>query len=146
MKVSDLLKSKGNKVITITSDRPIFEAMKKLGENKISSLLIMDSADKLIGIISERDIFKSATANYESLKTQKVADLMSTKLIVGVEDDEIDYVMGVMTQNRTRHLPIMDKDKLVGIISIGDIVKFLLHETSVRNRYLEDMIQGKYLV
>lgn len=144
MKVADLLKTKGQNVITITPDRSIFEAIKMLTENKISSLVVFDDNNKLIGIITERDIIRAMTENYEALKSQKVADLMSTNLIVAIPDDEIEYVKGIMTQNRIRHLPIVTKEGLAGIISIGDVVKFQLQEIKVQNRYLEDYVSGSY--
>lgn len=145
MKVADLLKTKGQNVISVAPDKSVFEALKTLMDNKISSLVVLDvsASHELIGIITERDIFRAATEDYESLKTKKIADLMSTKLIVGTLEDDIEYVKGIMTQNRIRHLPIVAKEGLVGMVSIGDIVKFQLQETIVKNRYLEDSVFGK---
>ncbi len=71
-----------------------------------------------------------------------VADIMTTELVIGVPDDRLDYVMGVMTQNRIRHLPIMDAGSLVGIVSIGDVVRAHLQETQYENRMLKDYIHG----
>jgi CBS domain-containing protein len=144
VKVSDLLKNKGRTVIKITPDKPVFEAMQTLMDQKVSSLLVFNAGGKLVGIITERDIIRAMTHDYEALKTQKVADLMSTKLIVATPDDDIEYVMGIMTQNRIRHLPIIGEEGLIGIISIGDVVKFQLQEIQVTNHYLEDYISGNY--
>jgi CBS domain-containing protein len=143
MKVADLLKNKGQNVISIAADKSVAEALKTLMENKISSLVVLDANHRLIGIITERDIFRAATMDYEGIHSKKVADLMSTNLIVGTLEDDIEYVKGIMTQNRIRHLPIVAQEGLVGMVSIGDIVKFQLHETIVKNRYLEDMVFGK---
>lgn len=142
MKVSDLLQKKGQTVISITKDKSVFEALKALSDNQISSLVVLDANGRLIGIITERDIFRSATLDYDGLKLKQVADLMSTHLIVGTLEDEIEYVKSIMTKNRIRHLPIVAREGLVGIISIGDIVKFQLQETIVKNRYLEDTVFG----
>jgi CBS domain-containing protein len=144
MKVSDLLSTKGQTIITITPDRPVFEAMKKLMDNKISSLMVLDAGYNIKGIITERDIIRAMSQDYGALKTQKVADLMTKAIIVGTPEDDIEYVMGIMTQNRIRHLPIIAEDGLTGIISIGDIVKFQLQEIEVENHYLQDFISGNY--
>lgn len=144
MKVSDLLSIKGKTIITITPDRPVFEAMKKLMDNKISSLMVLDAGYNIRGIITERDIIRAINQSYETLRTQKVADLMTKALLVGTPEDDIEYVMGIMTQNRIRHLPIVSEDGLAGIISIGDIVKFQLQEIEVENHYLQDFISGNY--
>lgn len=143
MKVADLLQTKGQTVISITKDKPVFEALNTLSDNQISSLIVLDDSGRMMGIITERDIFRAAAQDYDGLKSKKVADLMSTNLIVGTLEDEIEYVKGIMTHNRIRHLPIVAKEGLVGIVSIGDIVKFQLEETIVKNRYLEDTVFGK---
>ncbi len=145
MKVADLLKDKGKSVITITPDEPIFTAMGKLIENQIGSLVVIDAEKKLVGIISERDIMRAAYSDLEKLKSKKVSQLMSTNIIIGIPEDDVDYIMGIMTQNRIRHLPIVTKDGIVGIISIGDIVKYQLKEFQVKNRYLEEYMYGQIL-
>ncbi|HBE80102.1 MAG TPA: hypothetical protein DDW65_20315 [Firmicutes bacterium] len=145
MKVADLLKSKGQTVITVSPDEPVFQAMGKLIDNKIGSLLVTDVENKIVGIISERDIMRAAYSDYDLLKTKKVSQLMSTNIIVAIPDDDIDYIMGIMTQNRIRHLPIVTRETIVGMISIGDIVKFQLEEIQVKNRYLEEYMYGQTL-
>ena len=142
MKVADLLKNKGQTVITVSPDEPVFSAMGKLIEHKIGSLVVTDAEDRILGIISERDILHAAYANYETLKSKKVSNLMSTNLIVAIPEDDIDYIRGIMTQNRIRHLPIVTKEGIVGILSVGDIVKFQLEEIQVKNRYLEEYMYG----
>jgi Predicted signal-transduction protein containing cAMP-binding and CBS domains len=142
MKVADLLKNKGQNVITVSPDEPVFQAMGKLIENKIGSLVVIDAEDKIVGIISERDIMRAAYSDYAMLKSKKVSQLMSTNIIVAIPEDDIDYIMGIMTQNRIRHLPIVTKDGIIGIISIGDIVKYQLEEIQVKNRYLEEYMYG----
>jgi CBS domain-containing protein len=145
MKVADLLKSKGQSVITVSPDEPVFQAMGKLIENKIGSLVVIDAEKKIVGIISERDIMRAAYSDYEMLKSKRVSQLMSTNIIVAIPEDDIDYIMGIMTQNRIRHLPIVTKDGIVGLISIGDIVKYQLEEIQVKNRYLEEYMYGHLL-
>ena len=145
MKVANLLKNKGHNVVTVTPDEPIFSAMGKLIEHHIGSLVVTDAEKKIVGIISERDILRAVYAGYEELKSKTVAQLMSTNLIIAIPEDDVDYIMGIMTQNRIRHLPIVTKDGIVGIISIGDIVKHQLEEFQVKNRYLEEYMYGQTL-
>ena len=145
MKVADLLKDKGKSVITITPDEPVFSAMGKLIENQIGSLVVIDAEKKLVGIISERDIMRAAYSDFDTLKSKKVSQLMSTNIIIAIPEDDIDYIMGIMTQNRIRHVPIVTKDGIIGIISIGDIVKYQLEEFQVKNRYLEEYMYGQTL-
>ena len=145
MKVADLLKDKGKSVITITPDEPAFFAMGKLIENQIGSLVVIDAEKKLVGIISERDIMRAAYSDIDTLKSKKVSQLMSTNIIIAIPEDDIDYIMGIMTQNRIRHVPIVTKDGIIGIVSIGDIVKYQLEEFQVKNRYLEEYMYGQTL-
>lgn len=145
MKVCDLLKSKGQKVITIQPQESIFIAMKRLLEHKIGALIVCDQDQKMVGIISERDILQAVYHDRNALEQKHVHDVMTTNVnvIVAIPDDEVDYVMGIMTQNRIRHLPIVTKDGIVGVVSIGDIVKFQLQEVQVKNRYLEEYMYSQ---
>jgi len=140
MKVADLLKNKENLIFTITSDTNLFEAMTKLLEQKIGALIVVDSKNKLIGIISERDLMRGIYQDYDGFKTKKVASLMSSNPLVAILDDEIDYIMKIMTKNQIRHMPVLDKEKIVGMISIRDVIKYQLQETEVKNRYLEEYL------
>lgn len=144
MKVRDILKDKGTEVITIGAEETICDAVRTLVEKNIGSLLVLDENGKIVGIITERDILKECSNRCDLLKETKVKEVMTTDLIIGSPDDDIDYVESVMTQNRVRHLPIIANQKLKGIISIGDVVKVLHRECSVENRYLKDFISGKY--
>jgi len=143
VKVSDILKNKRN-IISIAPDVKVGEAMKMLIENKISCLPIVEEDVKLIGIISDKDIFMAAYRDHEGFAKANVSDLMTTELIVGVLDDNLDYISGVMTNNRIRHIPIMDNGKLAGLISVGDIVKASIISMEIENRYLKQYIDGSY--
>ncbi|HEX3045210.1 MAG TPA: CBS domain-containing protein [Bacillota bacterium] len=142
MKVADLLKNKDQTVYSVTSDESVFAVMRKLVEYRIGALIVMEPQGRIMGIISERDILKAVYENCDTFKTKKVADLMTTNLLVAIPEDDLEYAMGIMTQNRIRHIPIVTKEGVVGIISIGDIIKFQLDETQVKNRYLEEFILG----
>lgn len=141
MKIRDLLRGKGTAVVTIRPEATIHEAVTMLVNHRIGSLVVLDEQRRVMGIITERDILRECAARSDQIKQTRVQDVMTTNLIIGVPDDEISYVMGIMTHNRIRHLPIMDGERLAGIISIGDVVKAQLEETEFENRYLKDYIQ-----
>jgi CBS domain-containing protein len=144
MIASDILKIKGRDVITILGDVNIIDAMKILLENKISCLPVIDSKNCLIGIISDKDIFKAIYNNQDNFKSLTASKLMSIDLIVGIEADSIDYISGLMTKNRIRHIPIVEEMILVGLISIGDVVKTKQKDVEIENRYLRQYIDGSY--
>ncbi len=144
MKVRDILKSKGPDVATIGVDETIYDAVRKLVEKNIGSLLVVDEKAAVAGIITERDILKECERRLELLKQTRVREVMTKELIVASPEDDLDYVENVMTRNRVRHLPVISGKKLEGIISIGDIVNVMRGECKVENRYLKDYISGKY--
>jgi len=143
MKVRDILRNKGGNVEWIEPGKTVGEAMKKITEKKIGDLLVMKN-DSLVGIISERDILNLLARHGTDILNETTEKHMTTKLIIGIPDDEVDSVMAFMTNNRIRHLPILEDKKVIGIVSIGDIVKAQVHNLKVENRYLVDYITGKY--
>ena len=144
MKVKEILKGKGTEVATVGAEETLCDAVKKLVEKNIGSLLVVDEKGAIAGIITERDILKQCDKRFQSLGETKVKDVMTKKLIVASPDDDIDYVENVMTENRVRHLPIVSGEKLEGIISIGDLVHVQRAQCKVENRYLKAYISGDY--
>ena len=144
MKVKDILKAKGSKVITIAKDVAIFDAMWTFSKNRVGSLLVVDEKKEILGIIAARDVLMAVLNQYDSIKTVTVEKIMTTNLIVGTEDDDVDYIQAIMTENRIRHVPILDGKELVGLVSIGDVVKAQLKAKDVENRYLKDYIADRY--
>lgn len=144
MKVKDILAAKGNRVVTIESNTTVIDAMSIFSANRIGSLLIVDKNNTILGIIGARDVLMAVVNHLENVKTMTVEEIMTTNLIVGTEDDHVDYILAVMTENRIRHVPIMNGKELKGMVSIGDVVKALLKEKDVENRYLKDYIADKY--
>ncbi|MCP4567383.1 MAG: CBS domain-containing protein, partial [FCB group bacterium] len=142
MLVKDLIKARPLP-ITVKSGQTIQEAMQLLNYHKIGSLVVVDDKGKPTGIITERDIFRLAYTNCAELLELLVGDHMSDRLVIGLPDDELDYIAQIITQNRIRHIPIMDENKkLCGIVSIGDVVKARLDEAEVHARYLTEYILG----
>lgn len=145
MKASDILKKKGSRVFTIGPRSTIGEALDNMIENKVGSMIVVDDDQNPIGILTERDILrlvnKRRTVNWN---TVLVKEVMTENIIIALPDDDVEYIMALMTKNFFRHVPIIGDGKLEGLISIGDIVKSLLKDIKAENRYLSDYITGKY--
>jgi len=144
MKVKDILKDKGPEVVTIHDEKMVYEAMEVLVKHRIGSLLALDQAGAIVGILTERDILNVSYTKYEVLKSTPVKEVMTTDLCIGEPEDELDAVENLMTENRIRHLPILDQQRLVGIISLGDVVKHQKKAGEFENRHLKDYIDSKY--
>ena len=143
MLVKDLLRQKDRRLVTTTAATSLETAMGLLIDNRISCLPVLDN-HRLIGIVSDKDIFRVVYETKERYRNHKVADFMTTDLIVGVPEDTIGYIAGLMTQNRIRHIPILEGETLVGLLSVGDIVKTQMEDIRIENRYLKDYILGTY--
>ena len=145
MKVKDILKQKGPEVITIWEDKSIISAVETMVQNKIGALLVMDEKGMITGIISERDILRVIHFHLDKLREMKVREAMVKRVIIGDPGDTLEYIENIMTDNKIRHVPIILNERLVGIISIGDIVKAVSKSIKTENRYLKDYIEGKYI-
>jgi len=144
MQVRDVLRSKSKKLVTARESLDILGAMSLLIENRISCLLVTDEERNLRGIISDKDIFRVCYEKHCDFTSMTLTDLLTSDVIVGVEDDELGYIAGLMTNNRIRHVPIVDGEKLVGLVSIGDVVKTQMADLQAHNRYLHQYIDGSY--
>lgn len=123
MKITRILATKTGPVITIRPEQSIREAAALLSQYNIGALVVVpEGGQKPVGIISERDIIRRAVEN-EHVFSERVQDLMTREVITGVPQDDLYSVMHTMTEKRFRHLPIMDEGKLIGIVSIGDVLK-----------------------
>lgn len=131
MKINSLLSKKSGEVITIAPGKPISEAITLLAKHNIGALVVMDG-DTIAGIVSERDIVRMAV-ELENFFSTPVKEVMTEDVIVGLPQDDIMSVANTMTERRFRHLPITDGGKLIGIISIGDILK------AQRDKYLGEI-------
>lgn len=144
MKVKEILGKKSAEIITIQSNKTLLEASQLLTEHNIGALVVVDRTNVPAGILSERDIVrKIASKSSEALK-MLVQDAMTADIIIGFPDDELSYVSSTMTNKRIRHLPIMNDQTLVGMISIGDIVKFQLDHAENEAHTLRQYITGGY--
>jgi CBS domain-containing protein len=144
MKVKDILATKGSRVVTIELSTKVFDAMKIFSANRVGSLLVVDKDDNILGIVAARDVLMAVVNHYDTIKEISVKEIMTTDLIVCSEDDDIEYVQAIMTENRVRHVPVLEGKELKGLISIGDVVKSQMKEVDVENKYLKDYIADKY--
>ena len=144
MKVKDVLTEKGTHVVTVNQEATVYEALQIFAANRVGSLLVLDNKGGIVGIIGARDALMAVVKACDEIRQIKVKEIMTQNIIIGALEDELDNVEIIMTENRIRHLPIIDQNKLAGIISIGDVVKAQLKNIHVENRYLKDYIIGKY--
>lgn len=122
MNIASVLATKGPSVITIRPEQAIKQALALLADHNIGALVVVDQASKPVGIVSERDIVRAA-ARSEQVFTQPVGSIMTREVIIGGPQDDLLVVGNTMTEKHIRHLPVMEGGKLVGIVSIGDVLK-----------------------
>src|SRR5579875_778187 len=128
MLVSDVLRGKGHEVVKIRHDETVADAVRKLAEHRIGALVVEDRWTRMGGIFSERDFVNATAREGAAALNHRVADLMSSRVITCEPTDRIDAVLAKMTVARIRHVPVVENDRLVGIVSIGDLVKHRLEE------------------
>ncbi len=144
MTLKEILRQKGTEVYSITPDETVADAVQSLVDHNCGSLLVIDpkSGRPMAGIITERDILRVTAAKVGPLDQIKVKEVMTVDVTTGTLSDSVDDVMGLMTEQRIRHLPIVEDDELKGIISIGDVVKAHVGELATENHYLKEYIQS----
>lgn len=144
MQVRDILTKKSSDVITVKPGHTLEAASKLLAEYNIGALVVVNDAEHPVGIISERDVVRAVARHGEKVFSFKVSDVMTKDLIIALMTDDLSYVTNTMTNKRIRHLPVMDGDKLVGIVSIGDAVKAQLEYFEGEAHTLRQYISGGY--
>jgi len=141
MKVIDLLNKKGSEIYSICSDDTVYDAIKKMSELGIGALLVIDDG-KLNGIISERDYRDKVILKGRQSKTTPVKDIMTKDVFCVNSHDDVKLCMKLMTKHKIRHLPVLDDDKLSGVISIGDVVKSVIDAQKFEIDSLRNYIAG----
>jgi len=145
MMLQEILRNKGSNVFTIAPDATLEDVVQKLVGHNCGSLVVCEADERasgrLSGIVTERDILK-ATAAHKQLDRVKVAEVMTRDVITGTPADSVEDTMGLMTENRIRHLPIVEDGRLQGLISIGDVVKAQHDQLTMENHYLKNYIQS----
>lgn len=128
-------------IISIAPNRPVFDALVILAEYKIGALAVMDG-DKLVGIFSERDYAREVVLQGRSSKTTQVSEVMNSKVISGKPSDLVDSAMRMMSEKKFRHLPVVDGETVLGMLSLGDLVKEIIAEQERAIKALESYIKG----
>jgi len=139
--IRELLKKKGNEIFSIQADATVIDALRLLAEKRIGALIAMEG-DKLAGIISERDYARKVILEGRSSGDTRVRDIMTRRVICARPDQEVEECLALMTEKRVRHLPIMESKQLVGVVSIGDLVKSIIAEQKFQIEQMETYISG----
>ncbi len=139
MKVSEILRSKGNKIFSVTGDISVYEALKIMGEKNIGALLVMQD-EKLKGIISERDYARKIILKGKTSRDTLVKEIMTEKVISVLPDDNIEKCMELMSGKRIRHLPVLKNDEVLGVISITDVVTAIIESQKETIMQLQNYI------
>ena len=137
MLVKTMLDSKPKEIVTAKPSTKIDEAMDLLISKNIGCLPVLDEGGKLIGIVSDKDIFKKIHETGGDYHALSVKDVMSDAIIVGLPDDDISYIAGLMGKNWIRHVPIVEEGQLIGLVSQRDIIKTQAKKAEIENRYLK---------
>jgi CBS domain-containing protein len=144
MKVANILEVKGSEVMTVRPSENIYDVARQLMRERVGALVVSSNGDTLDGIISERDISNGVAVHGPNIGSLLASDLMTREVITCKSQDRISDVARVMTERRIRHVPVSDGAKIIGMISIGDILKHRLDEVILETRVLRDIaISGR---
>lgn len=141
--IDAILKLKGSRVWTIPGDATVFEAIQLMSARNIGALVVVEG-DRLEGIFTERDYTRKVALHGKSSKDTLVSEIISHELCVAAPESTIEDCMRMMTEHRVRHLPVLQDDRLVGLVSIGDLVNWIISAQSVEIVQLQNYIAGQY--
>jgi CBS domain-containing protein len=140
--VSDILAAKGSAVLEIDAEATVFDAVSKMVDGNVGSLLVTDGG-RLVGIVTERDYLRRVAVVGRDERTTPVREVMSAPIVYTTPESSIEECMAVMTERRIRHLPVLTESReVMGVVSIGDLVKFQTREQSAQIKFLEEYISG----
>jgi CBS domain-containing protein len=143
VEVGALLQSKGTQVYSVTPETKVFDAIQMMAEKNVGALVVL-ADDRVVGIFSERDYTRKVVLHGKSSKDTEVRELLSTPVISAGPGSSVEECMRLMTTYRVRHLPILEGEKLVGVISIGDLVNWTISAQSTAIHQLQNYIAGQY--
>lgn len=140
MQVENILQSKGHAVQTVAVDSPVSEAVATLNAHRIGAVVVVDARGAVVGILSERDIVRRLTGDPSKLLASPVSSIMTSRVISTSSSASVSDLMELMTRHRIRHLPVIEEGELVGIVSIGDVVKRKIEEAEFEASALREYI------
>ena len=140
MLISDVMRNKGDLVVTIAPDRSVRTLIDLLDEHRIGAVVVSTDGTTIAGIVSERDVVRRLHRDGAAVLDESVADIMTSDVRTCTPEDDLEHVAGVMTEARVRHLPVVTDGRLVAIVSIGDVVKNRIDELQVERDQLVDYI------
>ena len=138
--INEILNNKGHKVWSVRPDDSVYHALEQLAEKGIGALCVVDDAGQLVGFFSERDYARKVILKGKDSVNTPVADIMATELVTVTPDTGVDECMNLMTDHKIRHLPVLDNGQLVGLVSIGDLVKHIIAHQEQTISQLEQYI------
>jgi CBS domain-containing protein len=138
-RLSEILDEKGHEVLEIAADAPVIDAVREMVERNVGALLVTDGG-AVTGIVTERDYLRRVTLEGRSEQHARVREILSAPVVVAAPDTTVDECMALMTERRIRHVPVVDGDDVVGLVSIGDLVKFKSKQQSFELKYLNEYI------
>jgi CBS domain-containing protein len=141
--ISTILKTKSSNILTVTPDTSTYDALQIMADNNVGALLVV-KGENLVGIFSERDYARKVVLKGKTSRDTKVSEMMTTNVLYIGPNCTIDECMALMTKKRIRHIPVMEDNKLIGVVSIGDVVKQIISEHESTIQQLENYITGSY--
>ncbi|PKO25111.1 MAG: histidine kinase [Betaproteobacteria bacterium HGW-Betaproteobacteria-8] len=141
--VRQLLDSKGYETLSVTPDTNVFDALTIMAEKHIGALIVIEDSGHLAGIFSERDYAREVALKGKTSRTTKISEIMSTTVITVTPEQLVDECMELMSGKRIRHLPVVENGKVIGVLSIGDLVKETIAYQQFLIQQLESYIQGQ---